>query len=139
MYFFNRSPHSRQPGTGRRTAIVAHVAGSVCRQCGACCAFYRVSFYWAEARQRGLPDACCEPLTGHLVSLAGTNRPAPRCYALDGELGKAVACRVYAARPSPCREVQPGDDKCNQARAAHGLQPLRASGERGGAGREPRH
>ena len=99
-------------------------AVSVCRQCGACCASFRVSFYWAEAAQRGLADSCIERVKPHLVSLAGTNRPAPRCCALQGEVGEQVGCLVYPARPSPCRELQPGDDKCSRARARHGLAPL---------------
>ncbi|HEX8782440.1 MAG TPA: YkgJ family cysteine cluster protein [Steroidobacteraceae bacterium] len=97
---------------------------SVCQQCGACCASFRVSFYWAEAVQRGLPDSYTERVNPHLVSLAGTNRPAPRCCALRGEVGKQVACLVYPARPSPCRELQPGDDNCSRARALHGLAPI---------------
>jgi uncharacterized protein len=97
---------------------------NICRQCGACCAFFRVSFYWAEARQRGLPDSSVERLNAHLVSMAGTNRPEPRCCALQGAIGREVTCLVYPARPSPCREVHPGDEKCNQARARQGLAPL---------------
>ena len=98
----------------------------ICQQCGACCASFRVSFYWAEAAQRGLPDSSVEQVDRHLASMAGTNRPEPRCQSLQGELGRQVACRVYTARPSPCREVQPGDEKCNKARARHGLGPLDA-------------
>jgi uncharacterized protein len=94
---------------------------NVCQECGACCAFFRVSFYWAEARERGLPDSCTEQLNAHLASMAGTNRCAPRCCALQGEVGKQVTCSVYAARPSPCRELEPGDDRCNKARAHYGL------------------
>ena len=97
---------------------------TVCQRCGACCAFFRVSFYWAEAAQLGLPDSYIEPVNAHLASMAGTNRPEPRCHALQGEVGKRAGCLVYAARPSPCREVQPGDEKCNKARARHGLEPL---------------
>ena len=108
-----------------KAAAVAEAAQqNVCRQCGACCAFFRVSFYWAEAAQRELTDSSIEQVTAHLASMAGTNRPAPRCCALQGEVGKHVACRVYSARPSPCREVQPGDEKCRQARAWHGLAAL---------------
>ena len=96
----------------------------ICQQCGACCAHFRVSFYRAEAPQRGLPDSLTERVERHLASMAGTNRPEPRCHALRGQLGKQVACLVYSARPSPCLEVQPGDEKCNKARAQHGLGPL---------------
>jgi Fe-S-cluster containining protein len=80
-----------------------------------------VSFYWAEANARGLPDALVEKLNAHLANLAGTNQPAPYCRALEGVVGKRVSCTAYEQRPSPCREVEPGDDKCNQARARHGL------------------
>ncbi len=56
--------------------------------------------------------------------MAGTNQPLPHCRALEGELGKNVTCVAYAQRPSPCREVEPGDAKCTQARAKHGLPPI---------------
>jgi Fe-S-cluster containining protein len=94
---------------------------NICQQCGACCASFRVSFYWAEAPERGLPDALVEKLSSHLANLAGTNQPVPHCHALEGIVGQSVGCRVYEQRPSPCREVEPGDEKCNRARAKHGL------------------
>ena len=94
---------------------------NVCQQCGACCAHFRVSFYWAEAVQRGLPHPSIERVNVHLMCMVGTNQPLPHCHALRGEVGKQVACDLYPARPSPCREIQPGDEKCNQARAGHGL------------------
>lgn len=97
---------------------------SICQRCGACCASFRVSFYWTEAAQNGLPDAAIEQISPHLGCLAGTNQPQPRCHALAGEVGGAVACLRYAQRPSPCREVQPGDEKCTRARAIHGLLPV---------------
>jgi uncharacterized protein len=96
----------------------------LCRQCGACCASFRVSFYWSEAPQLGLPDSCIERVNAHLVCMAGTERLPPRCCALQGEIGERVGCLVYAARPSPCHEVLPGDAKCIQARVRHGLGPL---------------
>jgi len=83
-----------------------------------------VSFYWAEAPERRLPDALVEKLNPYLANMAGTNRPVPRCHALAGIVGTRVSCGVYAQRPSPCRELQPGEDKCNRARARHGLPPL---------------
>jgi Fe-S-cluster containining protein len=97
-----------------------------CLSCGACCMTYRVSFYWAEADQLGLPAALTERVSAHLACMAGTNSAAPRCAALGGGRAGPMACAVYAQRPSPCREVQPGDDKCQRARAHHGLPPLRA-------------
>lgn len=97
-----------------------------CQQCGACCATYRVSFYWGEAGQSGLPDTAIQQLTPFLACMAGTNDHPPRCHALSGVVGVAVACGVYGQRPSPCRELQPGEDKCNRARARHGLPPIAA-------------
>jgi Fe-S-cluster containining protein len=93
-----------------------------CRACGACCASYRVSFYWAEAE--AVPPALVEKLTPVLGCMAGTNAAAPRCRALDGQVGEQVSCTVYAARPAPCREVQRGDERCARARARHGLPVL---------------
>jgi len=80
-----------------------------------------VSFYWAEAPERRLPESFVEKLNAHLANMAGTNQPTPHCRALEGVVGQNVTCSVYAHRPSPCREVEPGDDKCNRARALHGL------------------
>lgn len=95
-----------------------------CLHCGACCATFRVSFYWAEAEALHLPAALTEQLNPFYSCMAGTNRPAPRCHALYGTVGGAVACSVYHQRPSPCHELAAGDEKCNRARARHGLPPL---------------
>jgi len=97
-----------------------------CVRCGACCATYRVSFYWSEAEANGLPAALTEKLSPWTSCMAGTNRPAPRCLALRGEIGADIACSVYTQRPSPCRELQAGDEQCHRARAHHGLPPLSA-------------
>lgn len=77
---------------------------------------------------RGLPEAWTEKLTPWLSCMAGTNVKAPHCQALAGKIGQAVSCQVYAQRPSPCREVMPGDEKCLQARARYQLPPLPAGG-----------
>lgn len=97
-----------------------------CLACGACCMSYRVSFYWAEPEAAGLPPAMTEQLTPHIACLAGTNAAQPRCAALRGGADGTVACAVYAHRPSPCREVQIGDEKCSKARRRHGLAQLAA-------------
>lgn len=95
--------------------------GALCRACGACCAAFRVSFHWLEAEALGLDDTCVEPVGPHRVAMRGTHAKAPRCVALAGTVGSAVACTTYASRPSPCREVRPGDERCVTARARHGL------------------
>jgi Fe-S-cluster containining protein len=95
-----------------------------CLNCGACCAAFRVSFYWAEAEGRGLPVSLTEKLNPWMSCMAGTNAAAPHCVALSGKIGQRVACEVYPQRPSPCREVAPGDDQCRRARRVYGLPPL---------------
>ncbi|TFW34997.1 YkgJ family cysteine cluster protein [Massilia horti] len=95
-----------------------------CLSCGACCRTYRVSFYWGEALELGLPTELIEQVTPHLACMAGTNATQPRCVALGHGTAGPMACGVYPQRPSPCRELQIGDEKCNRARERHGLLPL---------------
>ena len=95
-----------------------------CLTCGACCKTFRVSFYWGEILELGLPEAMTEQVTPHVACMAGTNAAQPHCVALGRGDAGPMACGAYAQRPSPCREVQVGDDKCNRARTHHGLTPL---------------
>ncbi len=103
-----------------------------CMTCGACCANFRVSFYWAEGSDAGgpVPESYTEPLTPFLRCMQGTNQKHPRCVALEGTPGEAVRCTIYEGRPSPCREfTQHGEhgvsnDACNRARARFNLPPL---------------
>ncbi|TGD74862.1 YkgJ family cysteine cluster protein [Mangrovimicrobium sediminis] len=105
---------------------------SPCLTCGACCAFFRVSFYWGETQGAGggVPDNLTEQCGPLRSCMSGTNNPAPRCTALLGDVGGAVRCTIYDNRPSPCRDFQrSGEDgqenaDCDRARAAHGLPPL---------------
>ena len=95
-----------------------------CLTCGACCATFRVSFYWSEAEALGLANNLVEQISPWHSCMAGTNQQPPRCQALQGRIGDNVTCSIYQQRPSPCHELQPGDDKCNRARALHGLPPI---------------
>jgi Fe-S-cluster containining protein len=101
-----------------------------CRRCGACCATYQVSFYWAEADARNLPEGMVVPVGRLRLAMAGTDRGRPRCDALMGDLGGSVACSLYDRRPSPCRELTPSwargaaEEGCDRARVRHGLAPL---------------
>jgi len=103
-----------------------------CMTCGACCAHFRVSFYWAEADDAGgvVPVELTEPLGLMMRNMRGTNAREPRCVALQGEPGGCVSCDIYAQRPSPCREfAMSGEDgvyneACDRARARYGLPPL---------------
>lgn len=106
---------------------------SPCLNCGACCATFRVSFYWGEtdaAPGGGVPNQLTEQITPHLSCMQGTNQALPRCVALVGEVGKGVRCSIYEKRSSSCREFpfhgEYGQDNpdCQRARAQHGLPPL---------------
>ena len=95
-----------------------------CQRCGACCALFRVSFYWAEAddaRGGSVPVGLTQQVGALHRCMAGTQARPVRCVALQGEVGRAVGCGIYEQRSSTCRSVQPGDSQCLKARAAHGL------------------
>jgi Fe-S-cluster containining protein len=97
---------------------------SPCQSCGACCAQYRVSFYWQEAVQRGLDEGMLVQVSPWQVCFRGTEVKPVRCVNLKGEVGSCVSCHIYEQRTTPCRSVEMGDDKCQQARAAHGMGAL---------------
>ena len=102
-----------------------------CVSCGACCGYFRVSFYWAEAEDGGGTVPFLNGAFDPVPALhAGDQQQVPRCNALDGEIGKAVSCSIYLNRPSPCREFdQSGEnglrnEACDRARERYGLPPL---------------
>lgn len=103
---------------------------NVCQSCGACCAAFRVDFHPAElageafAWHEGVDRSKTVPVTVNIVRMAGTDDAEPRCVALAGEIGQAVACTIYESRPSPCREFDTSHAACNRARQRHGLPPL---------------
>ena len=105
-------------------------AASPCTTCGACCADFRVDFHPAElaggafAWAGGVPSSLTVPVTKQLLRMRGTDASPPLCAALSGEVGAKVACTIYDARPSPCREFDTHHDACARARARHGLPPL---------------
>lgn len=113
--------------------LAVRKAPNPCLSCGACCAHYRVAFYWTEADDAlggTVPAALTRRLSLHARCMLGTDRPAPRCVALAGEIGRAVECTIYAQRPTPCREFAASGEggvrnaQCDKARAAWGLPPL---------------
>lgn len=106
-----------------------------CLRCGACCAFFRVAFYWTEADPAlggHVPAEATTQLDPHRVAMKGTEGGRVRCTALRGEVGVATVCALYERRPSPCRDLKPAFEdgrpspQCDRARVAHGLKPLSA-------------
>jgi hypothetical protein len=105
-----------------------------CLSCGACCAFYRASFYWTEGADStpgGVPAELTEKLNDFRLSMKGTGGTTPRCIALNGFIGRRVSCSIYERRASVCREFEPAwqnntaNPRCDKARAAWGLAPLK--------------
>ncbi|PYC24704.1 YkgJ family cysteine cluster protein [Pseudomonas alcaligenes] len=103
-----------------------------CIACGACCAHFRVSFFWGECQSAGgsVPDQLVEQIGPHHVAMLGTTAKPTRCVGLLGEVGGATRCTLYEQRSSPCREFTASwadgqhNPRCDAARAAYGLPPL---------------
>lgn len=107
-----------------------------CQSCGACCAYFRVGFYWREAESENQPNPVPVRLTEDIDSfkrvMIGTNqKQGTKCIALEGRVGRSVSCRIYESRPSVCRNFKASysdgltkQKRCDEAREAHGLKPL---------------
>lgn len=105
-----------------------------CQKCGACCASFRVSFYWIEAEpyiENSVPQTFIEDLDLSTRCMSGTNKKhQPKCSALHGRVGLLANCSIYQNRPSPCRNFKASYEdgfqqiRCDQARAKHGLKAL---------------
>ena len=103
-----------------------------CLSCGACCARFRVSFFWGGCRSAGGtgPDDTVIAISPTYVAMLGTERKPARCQALEGKVGEKVHCTMYTDRSSTCREFHASweygesNPHCDVARAAHGLPPL---------------
>lgn len=103
-----------------------------CLACGACCAHFRVSFFWGECQSAGgiVPDDRVVQISPHLVAMQGTESKPVRCVGLLGEVGCGVRCALYEHRSSTCREFEASwtngehNPHCDTARAAYGMPPL---------------
>lgn len=104
-----------------------------CLACGACCAFYRVSFHWSEADPATggrVPVELTESLRRHERAMRGTSQATPRCIALEADIGKSSRCTIHDRRPSVCARVPASLEfgersaQCDRARLAHGLSLL---------------
>ncbi len=103
-----------------------------CTECGACCAWYRVTFSETEVDRLGgcVPSRLVRPDGAGQVVFKGTEAPTPRCRSLTGVVGERVACAIYGERPTPCRsfeaswELEVPNPFCDEARFHHGLPPI---------------
>ncbi|MGE1156045.1 YkgJ family cysteine cluster protein [Pseudomonas kitaguniensis] len=107
---------------------------SPCLSCGACCSYFRVSFFWGECASSGgtVPDDLVVQINPTRVAMIGTDQKPARCCSLEGEVGTGTRCTIYEQRSSPCREFDASwsqgeqNTDCDAARAAFGLPPLDA-------------
>ena len=105
-----------------------------CLGCGACCSHFRVSFFWGECQSAGgtVPDEKVIQISPNYVCMTGTETKPTRCNQLCGTVGKDASCGMYSQRSSACSgftasyEEGNHDERCDQARIAHGLKPLTA-------------
>jgi Fe-S-cluster containining protein len=102
---------------------MASALQSPCKTCGACCSY---AADWPRFTLED--DVVIARIPTELVSatMGGMRCTGDRCCALDGEVGVATSCSIYAHRPDVCRACQPGDDACTMARQRFGLPPLAA-------------
>ncbi|CAJ50459.1 conserved hypothetical protein [Bordetella avium 197N] len=124
------------PTTIVSLADLAGADANPCLSCGACCAHFRVSFYFGEVSGAlgGLvPEELVTQISPSRVCMKGTEQGGGRCTSLRGELGQpGIHCAIYENRPTPCREFEmwqpdgsPNPD-CQRLRARLGLAPLQA-------------
>lgn len=99
-------------------SLAASAAIPDCQSCGACCAYSadwpRFSLESDEQLAR-IPEAFRDDDNGRMRC------DGSRCSALTGTVGEHVACAVYDTRPDVCRDCQPGDHACREARAFYGF------------------
>lgn len=106
-----------------------------CVGCGACCAYFRVSFYQGELQSVGgiVPDEDVETISPFFVAMKGTTRSPSRCIRLSGDVGKDASCSIYQCRSSTCRDFKASYEnnselhniECDKARLSAGLGPLK--------------
>jgi len=80
-----------------------------CQTCGACCANFRVSFYWGEADDAPggiVPAQLTEKISPQLRCMKGTASKPVRCVALEGEVGKRVSCSILSAASVPLPRIR---------------------------------
>ena len=106
--------------------IKNNISINPCLTCGACCSYYRISFYEGEIISGHASEDLISELEFPYVCMAGTESGG-RCNCLTGEIGKEVKCSIYNHRPSVCKGFNIWNSagiinkRCNNARGKHGL------------------
>ena len=103
-----------------------------CTTCGVCCdallivpitkaASERFSEFWDIVPDETAPETVIERVLPR-------DTESGRCIHLAGKLGSDISCRIYADRPTPCRDFEVGSDRCHGYRRLYGFEnPLSRS------------
>jgi Fe-S-cluster containining protein len=104
-----------------------------CQRCGACCCNPQLNraleyFDYVAVRSN---DAILKKarLARRFIVLDAAGEPhmrldqtGERCAALRGTVGRSVECGIYEDRPTPCRTMEPGSERCFAARRDYGIE-----------------
>jgi uncharacterized protein len=94
---------------------------TLCQSCGACCGY---SQNWPRFSTESEEELAAIPEKFVNERQSGMRCEGDRCSALQGEIGRATACGIYALRPEVCRTCMPGDAECAMARRKFGLSAI---------------
>ena len=98
---------------------------SPCQACGACCGY---SANWPRFSIESDEELALIPEALVNARQSGMRCEGDRCAALQGKIGEATACGIYAVRPEVCRTCMPGDAECAMARRKFGLPAIAPAG-----------
>lgn len=98
-----------------------------CQSCGACCSFFKISFY--DKINQQVPAELKVRKNIETSAMKGADKFKGKCIAFSGKIGEDCACTIYPNRPNVCREfpvyLRDGSQnpKCYRARKYYGLTP----------------
>lgn len=109
---------------------MANRAAPDCTTCGACCsnpaenrAENFIDYVEVKARDELLlrPDLVRRLVVYRDGSAHLRLDVSGRCLALRGRIGRRVTCTIYEVRPTACRKVEAGSERCLAYRREHGI------------------
>lgn len=123
-----------QQDDGRVFIDMADTEDNPCLNCGVCCNYFRISFYFGELDTQPLgfvPNELTSKVNDFYACMKGSETGG-RCIALQGTPGNGdIKCAIYHNRPTPCREFPVWLDdgspnpKCNELRAKAGIPAIK--------------